>query len=87
MLLLLPPCLCCLIALGLFRPTAAQGKHYGIPGVNVDGQDMIQMLKVGRAVTDYVRTQGPAILQVMEKLHECIHVNDVNIYYHLLWRI
>ncbi|CBN78566.1 pyruvate dehydrogenase [Ectocarpus siliculosus] len=42
----------------------AQGKHYGVPGVNVDGQDMLQMLSTGRAVTDYVRKNGPAILQV-----------------------
>ncbi|CAN0369338.1 unnamed protein product, partial [Ectocarpus fasciculatus] len=40
------------------------GKHYGVPGVNVDGQDMLQMLSTGRAVTDYVRKNGPAILQV-----------------------
>lgn len=42
-----------------------QGKHYGVPGVNVDGQNMLQMLSVGRAVTDYVRSNGPAILQVL----------------------
>ncbi|CAN0469022.1 unnamed protein product, partial [Discosporangium mesarthrocarpum] len=41
-----------------------QGKHYGVPGVNVDGQDVVQMLKAGRAVTDYVRENGPAIMQV-----------------------
>eukprot|EP00904_Undaria_pinnatifida_P006264 jgi/Undpi1/2768/HiC_scaffold_14.g06145.m1 len=41
-----------------------QGKHYGVPGINVDGQDMMQMLSAGRAVTDYVRSNGPAILQV-----------------------
>lgn len=41
-----------------------QGKHYGVPGVNVDGQDMLQMLAAGRAVTEYVRSNGPAILQV-----------------------
>lgn len=32
--------------------------------MNVDGQDMLQMLSTGRAVTDYVRENGPAILQV-----------------------
>lgn len=43
---------------------AIQGKHYGVPGVNVDGQDMLQMLATGRAVTEYVRSNGPAIMQV-----------------------
>lgn len=47
-----------------FRLRFSQGKHYGVPGVNVDGQDMMQMLSTGRAVTDYVRKNGPAILQV-----------------------
>ncbi|CAM9197583.1 unnamed protein product [Ascophyllum nodosum] len=42
----------------------AQGKHYGVPGVNVNGQDMLQTISAGRAVADYVRTNGPAILQV-----------------------
>ena len=42
----------------------AQGKHYGVPGVSVDGTNMADTLKAGRAVMDYVRTQGPAILQV-----------------------
>jgi len=42
----------------------AQGKHYGVPGLLVDGQDMGQTLKGGRAVVDYVRSNGPAILQV-----------------------
>jgi len=43
-----------------------QGKHYGVPGLLVDGQDMGQTLKGGRAVVDYVRHNGPAILQVTE---------------------
>jgi len=42
-----------------------QGKHYGVPGLLVDGQDMGQTLKGGRAVVDYVRQNGPAILQVI----------------------
>eukprot|EP00614_Pseudopedinella_elastica_P011746 CAMPEP_0172592566 /NCGR_PEP_ID=MMETSP1068-20121228/11560_1 /TAXON_ID=35684 /ORGANISM="Pseudopedinella elastica, Strain CCMP716" /LENGTH=803 /DNA_ID=CAMNT_0013389615 /DNA_START=67 /DNA_END=2478 /DNA_ORIENTATION=- len=42
----------------------AQGKHYGIPGVLVDGTDMAGTLKAGRTVTDFVRKQGPAIMQV-----------------------
>jgi TPP-dependent pyruvate/acetoin dehydrogenase alpha subunit len=41
-----------------------QGQHYGVPGIKVDGCDMDGVLKAGRAVTDYVRTKGPAILQV-----------------------
>ena len=41
-----------------------QGQHYNIPGIKLDGQHMEDMLKAGRAVTDYVRTTGPAIMQV-----------------------
>ncbi|KAJ1485364.1 pyruvate dehydrogenase [Baffinella frigidus] len=41
-----------------------QGQHYGVPGVKIDGQDLVGTLQAGRAVTDYVRTNGPAILQV-----------------------
>jgi len=41
-----------------------QGQHYGVPGIKVDGCDMDGVLKAGRAVTDYVRTKGPAIMQV-----------------------
>ena len=41
-----------------------QGQHYGVPGLKVDGCDLDNVLKAGRAVTDYVRTKGPAILQV-----------------------
>ena len=41
-----------------------QGLHYGIPGVKVDGQNLEDTLRTGRAVVDYVRTTGPAILQV-----------------------
>lgn len=47
-----------------FSPRALQGKHYGVPGLLVDGQDVGQTLKGGRAVVDYVRFNGPAILQV-----------------------
>jgi pyruvate dehydrogenase E1 component alpha subunit len=43
-------------------PIALQ--HYGIPGVKVDGQNAADTLKTGRAVVDYVRKKGPAILQV-----------------------
>jgi TPP-dependent pyruvate/acetoin dehydrogenase alpha subunit len=46
-----------------------QGEHYGIPGVKVDGQSMIDTLKAGRAVIDYVRSNGPAILQVNDTTH------------------
>ena len=41
-----------------------QGQHYGVPGLRVDGEQVDQTLKAGRAVVDYVRTCGPAILQV-----------------------
>lgn len=41
-----------------------QGKHYGVPGVLVDGQDVTDVLKVGKAAINHVRTKGPAILQV-----------------------
>ncbi|KAL7541752.1 hypothetical protein ACHAXR_011595 [Thalassiosira sp. AJA248-18] len=42
-----------------------QGKHYGVPGLHVDGQDAADVAKGGKAVIDYVRSgKGPAILQV-----------------------
>lgn len=41
-----------------------QGLHYGVPGLKVDGQEMEDTVKAGRFVTDYVRKNGPAILQV-----------------------
>jgi TPP-dependent pyruvate/acetoin dehydrogenase alpha subunit/pyruvate/2-oxoglutarate/acetoin dehydrogenase E1 component len=41
-----------------------QGKHYGVPGVKVDGQNLMETMQTGRAVVDYVRSEGPAILQV-----------------------
>ena len=40
------------------------GGHYGVPGLKVDGQNLLNTMKSGRAVVDYVRTNGPAILQV-----------------------
>jgi len=42
----------------------AQGEHYGVPGIKVDGGNLEDTLRTGRAVIDYVRTSGPAILQV-----------------------
>ena len=58
-------------AINTFTPDVAtnnnvfeQGKHYGVPGLKIDGTNMVDSLKAGRAVTDYVRNQGPAILQV-----------------------
>ena len=42
----------------------AQGLHYGVPGIKVDGTDVQDTLRTARAVVDYVRTEGPAILQV-----------------------
>jgi len=42
-----------------------QGKHYGIPGLLVDGMDPADVAKGGKAVIDYIRSgKGPAILQV-----------------------
>ena len=41
-----------------------QGKHYGIPGVLADGQNVQDTLRIGRAAVNHVRTKGPAILQV-----------------------
>merc|ERR1719197_1475002 len=41
-----------------------QGEHYGVPGIKVDGCDLENTLKTGRAVIDHVRKSGPAILQV-----------------------
>ncbi len=41
-----------------------QGKHYGVPGLKVDGQNMVDTMRAGRAVVDHVRKNGPAILQV-----------------------
>lgn len=41
-----------------------QGKHYGVPGLKVDGQNMVDTMKAGKAVVDYVRKNGPAIMQV-----------------------
>ena len=33
-------------------------------GVKIDGQNLVDGLKAGRAVVDYVRSHGPAILHV-----------------------
>jgi len=41
-----------------------QGEHYGIPGIKVDGGNLENMMRTGRAVFDYVRENGPAIIQV-----------------------
>ena len=58
-------------AINTFTPDVAknsevfnQGQHYGVPGIMVDGSDLVDVLKTGRAVSDYVRTTGPAILQI-----------------------
>eukprot|EP01034_Spumella_vulgaris_P021417 gene21417-27447_t len=58
-------------AINTFTPDVAQnsdvflqGLHYGVPGVKVDGQNMEDTMRTGRAVVDYVRSSGPAILQV-----------------------
>ena len=46
-----------------------QGQHYGVPGIKVDGSNLEDTLKTGRAVIDYVRRAGagnggPAMIQV-----------------------
>jgi len=58
-------------AINTFTPDVAknsnvfeQGLHYGVPGIKVDGSSLADTLKTGRAVVDYVRNKGPAILQV-----------------------
>lgn len=58
-------------AINTFTPDVAKnsdvflaGQHYGVPGVCVDGQNMADTLRTGRAVVDYVRKKGPAIMQV-----------------------
>eukprot|EP00536_Pseudo-nitzschia_multiseries_P008097 jgi/Psemu1/240894/estExt_Genewise1.C_2000040 len=59
-------------AINTFTPDVAQnsnvyeqGKHYGIPGLLVDGMDPADVAKGGKAVIDYIRSgKGPAILQV-----------------------
>lgn len=58
-------------AINTFTPDVAQnsevftqGSHYGIPGIKVDGGNLLDTVRTGRAVVDYVRTKGPAILQI-----------------------
>mmetsp|Transcript_25762 Transcript_25762/g.38290 ORF Transcript_25762/g.38290 Transcript_25762/m.38290 type:complete len:774 (-) Transcript_25762:115-2436(-) len=59
-------------AINTFTPDIAtnsnvyeQGKHYGVPGLLVDGLNAGDVAKAGKAVIDYVRSgKGPAILQV-----------------------
>lgn len=58
-------------AINTFTPDVAknsdvytQGKHYGIPGLVVDGQNVVDTVRAGRAVIDYARKNGPVILQV-----------------------
>mmetsp|Transcript_36225 Transcript_36225/g.59283 ORF Transcript_36225/g.59283 Transcript_36225/m.59283 type:complete len:751 (+) Transcript_36225:199-2451(+) len=41
-----------------------QGAHYGVPGLKVDGCNALDTVRAGKAVVDYVRKKGPAILQV-----------------------
>jgi pyruvate dehydrogenase E1 component alpha subunit len=42
-----------------------QGKHYGVPGLLVDGMNPSDVAKGGKAVIDYIRAgKGPAVLQV-----------------------
>lgn len=59
-------------AINTFTPDVArnsnvfeQGKHYGVPGLLVDGLNAVDVAKGGKAVIDYIRQgNGPAILQV-----------------------
>jgi len=58
-------------AINTFTPDIAtnsdiykQGEHYGIPGILVNGENVQDVIKGGRAAVDYVRKKGPAILQV-----------------------
>eukprot|EP01033_Poteriospumella_lacustris_P000403 gene403-262_t len=58
-------------AINTFTPDVAanndvylQGLHYGVPGVKVDGQNLVETVQTGRAVVDYVRHKGPAVLQI-----------------------
>jgi pyruvate/2-oxoglutarate/acetoin dehydrogenase E1 component len=58
-------------AINTFTPDVAQnsdvylqGKHYGVPGIKVDGCNAYDTIRAGKAVVDYVRSNGPALLQV-----------------------
>lgn len=59
-------------AINTFTPDIAknsdvfkQGKHYGVPGLLVDGLNAADVAKGGKAVIDYIRSgKGPAMLQV-----------------------
>lgn len=59
-------------AINTFTPDIAknsdvykQGKHYGVPGLLVDGLNAADVAAGGKAVIDYIRSgKGPAILQV-----------------------
>lgn len=42
----------------------AQGMHYGVPGIKVDGGNLLDTMRTGRAVVDYVRTGRPAMIQL-----------------------
>lgn len=42
-----------------------QGKHYGVPGLLVNGLNAVDVAMGGKAVIDYIRSgKGPAVLQV-----------------------
>jgi hypothetical protein len=50
------------VATNTFKYTL--GQHYNVPGLLVDGCNAVDVVKAGRAVTDYVRSGGPAIMQI-----------------------
>ena len=51
------------VATNVFKYTL--GEHYNVPGVLVDGYNAVDVVKCGRAITDYVRAgHGPAVMQV-----------------------
>ena len=49
-----------------------QGKHYGVPGLLVNGLDATEVAKGGKAVIDYIRNgNGPAMLQIHTYRFNC----------------
>jgi len=42
-----------------------RGEAFGIPGVQVDGMDVLQIRKTGDEATAYARTEGPTIIEAL----------------------